>query len=88
MPLKVGDILRGWDIPDSPIIELDWWGSAPFRRFQLTFVPAHHMSRWRFREQQQKLTLWGGWVVESRGKNFGCRGSGDGRRIVLQGDCR
>ena len=81
VPLKVGDILRGWDIPDSLIIELDWWGRAPFHDFELTFVPAHHTSRRGAFASSRNLTLWGGWVVESRGKKFWFAGDlamGDG----------
>jgi L-ascorbate metabolism protein UlaG (beta-lactamase superfamily) len=44
--LGVGAHLESWGIPESRIVELDWWESAPIAggRAQLTAAPSQHFS--------------------------------------------
>lgn len=67
VPLGVAEILTGWGIPESQVIELDWWESAVLVDFNLTFVPAHHTSRRGLLKSSKNSTLWGGWVIEKSG---------------------
>jgi N-acyl-phosphatidylethanolamine-hydrolysing phospholipase D len=81
VPLKVAEILEDWGIPKGRIIERDWWETAPFRTFTLTFVPTHHTSRRGAFESSRDISLWGGWVLEKAGKKLwfmGDGGMGDG----------
>lgn len=82
VPLKVAEILEGWGIPKRQILELDWWESADLaNRMRLTFVPAHHTSRRGAFKSSRNSTLWGGWIVEWKGKRLWFAGDiamGDG----------
>ena len=64
VPLKVAEILEGWGIPESNIIELDWWQSATAGPLKLTFVPCHHLSRRGLFKSSANSTLWGSWILE------------------------
>jgi len=81
VPLKVAELLEDWGIPKGRIIERDWWETAPFRTFTLTFVPTHHTSRRGAFQSSRDISLWGGWVLEKSGKKLwfmGDGGMGDG----------
>lgn len=61
VPLGVGAHLRAWQVPDSQIVELDWWESKDFHSLKIVCTPARHFSGrslLRFDE-----TLWASWVV-------------------------
>jgi len=61
VPLGVGAHLRAWHVPDSQIVELDWWESRDFGSLKIVCTPARHFSGrslLRFDE-----TLWASWVV-------------------------
>lgn len=82
VPLKVAEILEDWGIPKSQILELDWWESATIANgMRLNFVPAHHTSRRGAFKSSRNSTLWGGWIVEWKGKRLWFAGDiamGDG----------
>ncbi len=64
VPLRIREILNGWGIPDSLIIEKDWWEEATFRDLRLLCVPAHHTSRRGAFASSRNNTLWCGWVIQ------------------------
>lgn len=73
VPLGVGAHLRAWQVPDSQIVELDWWESRDFQSLKIVCTPARHFSGrslLRFDE-----TLWASWVV-----------TGSTRRLYYGGD--
>ena len=67
--------LRAWlgarGITD--VVELDWWGSVPFRGLTLVCTPAQHSSGRGLTDQY--LRLWSSWVV-----------LGQNRRVFFAGD--
>lgn len=44
VPLGVGAHLAYWGVPDSHIIELDWWQRATVRGLEIVSTPARHAS--------------------------------------------
>ena len=61
VPLGVGMYLEDWQVPDSQIVELDWWESAEFGSLTLTCTPARHWSGRRLTNINR--TLWRSWVI-------------------------
>ena len=61
VPLGVGSTLVSWGIPESRIVELDWWQSTRLGALEIVATPARHESG-RFLAQIDK-TLWAGWAV-------------------------
>lgn len=60
--LGVGSHLRHWDIPESKITELDWWGHTTlWSHAELTCTPARHFSG---RGLTRNKTLWGSYVLQ------------------------
>lgn len=67
-PLKVGERLREWGIPDSKIIELNWWEATTIGSHTYTATPAQHFSgRGIF---DKDTTLWAGWAVKGSDANI------------------
>ena len=60
-PLGVGGLLRQWDVPDTQIVELDWWESAILESLEITCTPARHYSGRSLAEVNK--TLWASWVI-------------------------
>jgi L-ascorbate metabolism protein UlaG (beta-lactamase superfamily) len=61
VPLGVGAHLDEWGVPESRIVELDWWGSAEIGDLTITCTPAqHYSSRGIF---DYKETLWSSWSI-------------------------
>ncbi|MGB1225149.1 MAG: MBL fold metallo-hydrolase [Mycobacterium sp.] len=60
VPLGIGAHLRKWRIPDSRIIELDWYQSHRIGELTLICTPARHFSGRLF---ARDATLWASWVV-------------------------
>lgn len=50
------------------VTELNWWESAQSGTLKITLVPARHWSRRRLLDTNR--TLWGGFVVQSRGHSI------------------
>ena len=61
VPLGVGSNLREWGVPNSQIVELDWWESVELNNVELVCPPARHFSgRSLFKLNQ---TLWSSWAI-------------------------
>ncbi|MGV0793127.1 MBL fold metallo-hydrolase [Mycolicibacterium sp. XJ1819] len=60
VPLGVGAHLRKWDIPESRIVELDWYDSHRIGELTLVCTPARHFSGRLF---NRNTTLWASWVI-------------------------
>ena len=61
VPLGVGVHLRAWLVPDSQIVELDWWESRDFGSLKIVCTPARHFSGRSLLKFDE--TLWASWVV-------------------------
>jgi L-ascorbate metabolism protein UlaG (beta-lactamase superfamily) len=60
VPLGVGAHLRRWHIPESRIVELDWYESHQIDDLTLVCTPARHFSGRLF---TRDTTLWASWVI-------------------------
>jgi L-ascorbate metabolism protein UlaG (beta-lactamase superfamily) len=60
VPLGVGAHLRKWGIPESRIVELDWFESHRLGELTLVCTPARHFSGRLF---ARNTTLWASWVI-------------------------
>ncbi len=61
-PLKVGDYLIEWGIPQEKVIQLDWWQTTTIGEVIITCTPARHFSGrglWGWNK-----TLWSSWVIQ------------------------
>ncbi|MDJ0762899.1 MAG: MBL fold metallo-hydrolase [Myxococcota bacterium] len=63
VPLGVGARLRGWDIPDTQIQELDWWDEIKVKAVTVTATPARHFSGRSLVMADRDETLWAGFAV-------------------------
>lgn len=73
VPLGVGAHLSFWGVPESRIVELDWWESHRVGGVAITSTPARHASgRGLF---DKDLTLWSGYALV-----------GPTRRVYFSGD--
>ena len=61
VPLGVGAHLSRWGIPNSRIIELDWWETAQIGTLKLVATPARHASGRRF--EKSNRTLWASYAI-------------------------
>lgn len=64
VPLKVGERLRKWGVPEDKIHELGWWDSYTDQPgLTITATPAQHFSgRGLF---DRNKTLWASWVIKT-----------------------
>lgn len=60
-PLGVGAHLAYWGVPESRILELDWWEEHDFGAVKLVMTPARHASGRQVFDQNR--TLWGGFAL-------------------------
>lgn len=60
VPLGIGAHLRRWGIPESRIVELDWYESHTIGELTLVCTPARHFSG---RLLSRNTTLWASWVI-------------------------
>ena len=60
VPLGVGAHLRGWGVPESRIVELDWQAGTRIGDLRLVCTPARHFSG---RFLTRNTTLWSSWVI-------------------------
>jgi len=61
VPLGVAAHLVSWGVPESRIVELDWWDDHQLGPLRLVCTPARHASgRSPF---DQNATLWSGWAL-------------------------
>lgn len=69
VPLGVGSHLTKWGVPNSRIIEMDWWDTKTIKGVKFICTPAQHFSgRKGFIETQK--SLWASWVVKSGNRSF------------------
>ncbi len=73
-PLGVGAHLRHWGIPQTRIVELDWWGQAEFGSLRLTACPSLHFSGRAITDRN--ATQWASWVIEGAHQNIYFSGDG------------
>lgn len=60
VPLGIGAHLRKWGIPESRVVELDWYESHRIGELTLICTPARHFSGRLF---ARDTTQWASWVV-------------------------
>ncbi|MBJ6764405.1 MBL fold metallo-hydrolase [Myxococcaceae bacterium JPH2] len=73
VPLGVGAHLSSWGIPESRIVEMDWWQSVPVGGLEVVATPARHASGRKGFDKD--ATLWAGYAV--RGPTHRAYYSGD-----------
>lgn len=61
VPLGIGAHLAYWGVPDSRIVELDWWQTARLGDLRITATPARHASG-RVSTSSNR-TLWAGYAL-------------------------
>jgi L-ascorbate metabolism protein UlaG (beta-lactamase superfamily) len=62
VPLGVGALLRGWDVPDAQIVEHDWWDERPGGDgLTIAAVPSRHFSNRGVADRN--ATLWASWAL-------------------------
>lgn len=66
--------LKSWGIPESQIVELDWWEQVQMGDLHFTCTPAQHFSGRSFTNQNK--TLWCSWVVDHPKTRFFFSGDG------------
>jgi len=60
VPLGVGAHLAGWGVPESRIVELDWWERTRVRQLEVVATPARHASGRGALDKDR--TLWAGFA--------------------------
>jgi L-ascorbate metabolism protein UlaG (beta-lactamase superfamily) len=65
VPLGVGADLASWGVPESRIVELDWWEHATIRGLDVTCTPARHASGRELVDNDAKL--WAGYALRTPG---------------------
>jgi L-ascorbate metabolism protein UlaG (beta-lactamase superfamily) len=60
VPLGIGAHLAYWGIPESRIVELDWWERTRVGQLEVVCTPARHASG---RTVLFDSTLWAGWAL-------------------------
>ncbi len=73
VPLGIGAHLAAWGVPDSQIVELDWWESGSLGPLDLVCTPARHYSGRS--PLRTGTTLWSSWAL-----------LGPGHRLFYGGD--
>jgi L-ascorbate metabolism protein UlaG (beta-lactamase superfamily) len=61
VPLGVGAHLAYWGVPESRIVELDWWDRHQLGDLMVTCTPARHASGRTVLDNDAKL--WAGWAL-------------------------
>ena len=69
----MGNHLRSWGVPDSQIVELNWWQSTSVSSTTITAAPSQHFSGRGLFDKDK--TLWASWVI--KGANSSIFFSGD-----------
>jgi len=60
VPLGVGALLEGWDVPAAKIAELDWWEKVAIAGVEIVATPARHATG-RFAAQDRNL--WASYAI-------------------------
>ncbi|AKI98534.1 L-ascorbate metabolism protein UlaG (beta-lactamase superfamily) [Archangium gephyra] len=61
VPLGVGAHLASWGVPESRIVELDWWERTRVRELEVVATPARHASGRTVLDKD--ATLWAGFAL-------------------------
>lgn len=61
VPLGVGEHLASWGVPESHIVELDWWERTRVRGLEIVMTPARHASGRTGIDKD--ATLWAGYAL-------------------------
>lgn len=64
VPLKIGQTLREWNVPEEKIIELNWWESHVHNGVEYVLTPTQHFSGRGLTDRDG--TLWGSWVINGQ----------------------
>ncbi|WP_218418552.1 MBL fold metallo-hydrolase [Alteromonas lipotrueae] len=67
-PLKVGNHLRKWGVPNEQIVELNWWQSTSVSSMTFTATPSQHFSGRGLFDKDK--TLWASWVIKGENTNL------------------
>lgn len=67
-PLKVGQHLRDWGVPENKITELDWWQSTQIETLTITATPSQHFSGRGLFDKDE--TLWASWAIKGWESNI------------------
>ena len=68
VPLKVGELMIKWGIPEEKIQELKWWESTERNSIEFIFTPTQHFSGRGLKDRNN--TLWGSWVIRGNTKSL------------------
>lgn len=70
VPIRVGELLRKWGVPESKIVELSWWQEySPLGDLTIAATPARHFSGRALFDRNRRH--WASWVIQtSRHKVF------------------
>lgn len=72
--LGVARHLVQWGVPESDIVEFDWWSQQVFEEIQITFTPTRHFSGRGLTDRAK--SLWGGWALRTHTENIYFSGDG------------
>ncbi|KXF83464.1 MBL fold metallo-hydrolase [Enterovibrio coralii] len=68
VPLRVGQRMVDWGIPQSKVVELNWWDAKTVNGIEFVFTPTQHFSGRGVMDGN--TTLWGSWVINSANKRI------------------
>ena len=74
VPLGIGSHLQRWGVAENKITELDWYETESVEEVAYTLTPSRHYSGRGISDD--RLTLWGSWVVKSDELNVWFSGDG------------
>ncbi|MCQ0112774.1 MBL fold metallo-hydrolase [Zhouia amylolytica] len=72
--LGVARHLIKWGVPETAIIEFDWWDSKKIEDTEITFTPTRHFSGRGISDRAK--SLWGGWAFKTTNENIWFSGDG------------
>ncbi|MBT3332376.1 MAG: hypothetical protein HOK21_03600 [Rhodospirillaceae bacterium] len=61
VPLGIGAHLQAWGVPDTQIVELEWWQSGKINGLEIFATPSRHYSGRSISDY--KATLWSSWSI-------------------------
>lgn len=72
--LGVARHLIQWGVPESDIVEFDWWNQQVLEGVRIAFTPTRHFSGRGLTDRAK--SLWGGWVFTTQTENIYFSGDG------------
>lgn len=77
--------LLKWGVCSKNVKEFDWWNTEMLDNIEITFTPSRHSGGRGLLDKDK--TLWGGWVIKSKGKSVYYSGDGGyGNHFKIIGD--